>query len=116
MNWIEKTESVLSALGYPYDYEKYEGDTKQLPDTFIVYTLINDNGKTWADNKETSHTVRVQISLYFRDKRVELTVPDAVETAFKAAGFLRSGGRSLPYSEETGHHGRYFDFRLYERR
>ncbi len=116
MSWIDKTESVLNALGLPYDYEKYDGSSKQLPDTYLVYTLIDDNGKTWADNTETSRTVRIQISLYYRVKSEALTVPDAVEAAFMAAGFLRSGGRSLPYNKETGHYGRYFDFRLYEKR
>jgi hypothetical protein len=91
-------------------------DAAQLPDTFIVYFLVDDPGNAWADGKETSHETRVQISLFYRDKSIFLTVPDQIEAAFMAAGFTRVGSGRIPYQTDTKHYGWRCDFCYYERR
>jgi hypothetical protein len=91
-------------------------DAAQLPDTFIVYFLVDDTGITHAEGKETSHEARVQISLFYRDNSMFLTVPDQIETAFMAAGFTRVGSGRIPFQNDTRHHGWRCDFCYYERR
>ena len=114
--WITKCETVLTAIGLPYDLERMTCATTQLPDTYIVYFLVDDPGKGWADNAETSHVPRIQVSLFYRDLSTVLTIPDQIEAAFIAANFMRVGAGRIPYSEDTGHYGWRCDFRLYERR
>lgn len=120
MSWIDAAETAMqdisAALGIPYDFERNENPTEQLPDTYMVYFLVDDPGATWADGKETSHETRVQVSLFYRDKRVMLTVPKLIEDTFIAAGFLRIGSGQIPYQPNTGHYGWRCDFRFYERR
>lgn len=115
-DWITQAESILTDLGYPYSFERLEVETTQLPDTYIVYFLVDDNGKTWADGAETSHTPRIQVSLFYRQKSVYLTLPDSIETAFINAGFMRVGAGRIPYQNDTGHYGWRCDFRYNERR
>ena len=120
MSWIDAAETAMqnisAALGIPYDFERNESPTDQLPDTYTVYFLVDDPGSTWADGKETGHEPRVQVSLFYRDKRVMLTAPKQIEDVFIAAGFLRIGSGRIPYQDSTGHYGWRCDFRYYERR
>jgi hypothetical protein len=114
--WIDKSETILTAIGLPYHFERMTCSTAQLPDTYITYFLVDDNGKTWANNAETSHVLRIQISLFYRDISKVKTVPDQIEAAFTAADFMRVGAGRIPYQDETRHYGWRCDFRLYEER
>ena len=123
--WMDTAEAVLTdfqkSTGIQYDFERWQTDPNQpvapqLPDRYIVYFLVDDEGKTWADGKETSHEPRVQVSLYTRIKSDMLTVPDEIEAAFVAAGFTRGPVGHIPYQPDTGHYGWRRDFYFYERR
>lgn len=118
MNWTDKCESILTELGIPYDFERFktDDDQPQLPDTYAVYFLVDDVGGAFVDGKETSHQPRVQISLFYRDKAVFLTIPDQIKTAFMGDGFTRAGEGRIPYQTDTGHYGWRCDFYHYERR
>ena len=109
-------EAILTVIGLPYDFEQMLIDAAQLPDTFIVYFLVDDTGITHAEGKETSHETRVQISLFYRNKSIFLTVPDQIEAAFMAANFMRVGSGRIPYQTDTRHYGWRCDFRYYEHR
>ncbi len=114
--WITKSEEILTSIGLPYRFERMTCDATQLPDTFIVYFLVDDNGKSWANNAETSHVPRMQVSLFYRDISKALTVPDQIEAAFMADNFMRVGSGRIPYQDTTGHYGWRCDFRYYEGR
>ena len=123
--WQDVAESVLTQfqkdLGIPYDFERWDTDPNlplapQLPDRYIVYFLVDDEGKTWADGQETSHEPRVQLSYYYRNKSDALTVPDQIEQAVVAAGFTRGPMGHISYQPDTGHYGWRRDFYFYERR
>ena len=81
INWIDKCEAVFAALGLPYDFERMTCDTSQLPDTYLVYFLVDDTGEGYSDGAEKSHQPRIQVSLYYRDKAAVLTVPVAKPAA-----------------------------------
>ena len=123
--WQNAAESVLTqfqaATGIQYDFERWETDPNQpiapqLPDRFITYFLVDDEGKAWADGQETSHEPRMQISFYTRKKSDMLTVPDEIEQAFVNAGFTRGPVGHIPYQPDTDHYGWRRDFYFYERR
>ena len=78
--------------------------------------LVDDNGKTWSDGKETSHEPRLQVSYFYRDKAKYLTIPEKIEAAFMADNFTRVGSGRIPYQDNTGHYGWRCDFRIFERR
>jgi len=119
LSWIDKAENAMQNLSHtlsvPYDYERNESPEDQLPDTYMVYFLVDDPPKTHYDGKETSRTVRVQVGLFFRDKRMMITAPPEIEKAFKAEGFMRIGSGIIPYQKDTRHYGWRCDFRYYER-
>lgn len=123
--WVDTCESVLTAFqaatGIPYDFERFTTDpnqplAEQLPDHYITYFLVDDEGKAWYDSKENSHEPRIQVSFYYRDKSDFLTIPDAIETAFVDAGFTRGPVGHIPYQPDTLHYGWRRDFYFYERR
>ena len=117
--WVDKCETVLTDIGIPFAFERFESADEhhpQLPDTYIVYFLVDDSGLTWSEGKETSHEPRIQISLFYRDKSEFLTIPDQIETAFMTAKFLHVGSGRIPYQTDTRHYGWRCDFRFYERR
>ncbi len=114
--WITKSEEILETIGLPYHLERMTCEAAQLPDTFIVYFLVDDNGKSWANNVERSRTARVQVSLFYRDLSTVLTVPEQIEAAFMADNFMRVGSGRIPYQDNTGHYGWRCDFRYYEGR
>ncbi len=120
--WTSRCEALLTQIntgtGIPCDFERFAPDpvTLQLPDTFITYFLVDDVGDTWADGKETSHSPRVQVSLFYRDASVFLTIPDMIKSAFMGDGFSRGDEGQIPYQQDTGHHGWRCDFYHYERR
>lgn len=120
--WISTTETVLAQLqastGIPWDKDRFDPDptTQQLPDTFMCYSLVDDPGTTWTDGKETSHEVRIQINLFYRNQSVFSNIPDQIETAFMAAGFTRGSSGTIPYQEDTELYGWHCDFYFYERR
>ena len=121
-DWKDLCETVLTqfqaATGITYDFERFEtnDENPQLPDTFIVYFMVDDPPGSHFDNAEVTHTPRIQISLYYRQKPIALTVPDQIESAFMDAGFMRVGPGRIPYQENTAHYGWRCDFRLYETR
>lgn len=118
--WQDTIESVLTQFqtdtGITYDFERNESPENQLPDRYIVYFLVDDEGKTYADGAETSHEPRVQVSFFYRNKSDVLTLPDKIEAAMVNAGFTRGPVGHIPYQIDTGHYGWRRDFYFYERR
>ena len=119
-SWIDAVEAVFAQLqsstGIPWKKDRYvppSGDVRQLPDTYMVYFLVDGPGVSWADGKETAKQPRIQISLFYRDKPVALTVPDLIEQAFLDAGFTRVDEGVIPYQDESQHYGWRCDFCLY---
>ena len=118
--WMEAAEAALKVVfdkcKVPYDFERFECDKKQLPDTYAVYFLVSEPSGLSADNKEVSSLPRIQVSLYYRDKSVVRTVPDEILGAFISKGFSRASTGRIPYQQNTGHHGWRYDFIFYESR
>ncbi len=104
----ERTYSALVGLGVPLAANRYLVETlDQLPDQFIVYSLISAPPEQHADNVEKSRTYRMQINVWNRNGLVGL--PD-IAGAMVAAGFGRGPIRELPYVESTRHYGLVYEF------
>lgn len=120
--WIDQTETTLkqlqAATSVPWDKDRYSPDpkTKQLPDTYMVYFLVDNPGVSYSDGRETAYEVRIQVSLFYRDPQAALTVPDQIEAAFMKAGYGRGDSGTIPYQDETQHYGWRCDFYLYQYR
>lgn len=103
------TKGALDTLTpTPYALGEYKtASGADLPDTFLVYSLVSGTPEQHADNAETHRTFRIQVSIYSRSGLASL--PD-VDTAMLAAGFERGPERQLAYNKETRHFGLAKDY------
>jgi hypothetical protein len=80
MTWIDAAEEAMQELstdlGIPYDYQRNRSPVDQLPDSYMVYFLVDDPVESVFDGRAQTHQPRVQASFFFRDPRKMLTVPD----------------------------------------
>jgi hypothetical protein len=106
---FERVSTALSGLNVPYANQVYIPATgSDLPDLFLVYTLITSGAEQHADNVEKLRSNQVQVSIYSRTGLV--TGLPNVDAAMVAAGFQRAAKYQLPYSRETKHFGLALDF------
>lgn len=105
---------ALETLGYPvHEHGTYAPD-ESLPETFVTYQIIDSPNNSFADNEATSQTTRVQVNLYSRDPEIKQGADGMIKSVMLPVGFLRVGGRDLPYSIQTGHYGYTCDYRFYD--
>lgn len=105
---FETVKGALDTLGVPYGMGTYLG-TGELPDQYMVYSLVSAVPAQRADDAEAHRSYRVQVSLYDRNGLADL--PD-VDAAMMAAGFEKGPERQLPHDQESGHYGLAKDFFL----
>lgn len=108
------TYGALESLGYPVREHGTYAPDETLPDTFVTYQIIDSPNNSFADNQATSRTSRVQINLYSRDPEIKQGADEAIKAVMLPVGFLRVGGRDLPFSLQTGHYGYTCDYRFYD--
>ena len=107
MNIFERVNNALASLNpaIPFAMDVYL--STELPDTFIVYSLISGVGAQHADNAETVRSYRVQVSIMDRDGLADLPDVDSVMTT---AGFQLGPERALPKDDDTSHYGLAKDY------
>lgn len=106
--------STLSALGYPVKEQGTYSENDTLPETFITYQIIDSPNNSFADNQPTSKTTRIQLAFYSKKPALKQSADETFKGIMLPAGFLRAGGRDLPYDHNTGHYGYTSDYRFYE--
>jgi len=105
---FEIAATALATLSVPYANQVYIPATgSDLPDLYLVYSLISAPPAQHADDVERLRANRVQVSVYSRTGLVSL--PD-VDGAMVAAGFARAAKYQIPYSRETKHFGLALDY------
>jgi hypothetical protein len=108
MSVFERVKTALQPLGVPFATDQYlveSGD--ELPDLFLVYSLVSSPPLQHAEDKETMRTNRVQVSIYNRNG---LTSLPNVDGAMTAAGFQRGPRTKVPYNPATRHFGLALEF------
>ncbi|GEM_PF-977444 len=100
-------ERVSNALGtilpaVPFSLDPYLSSDGNLPDTFLVYLLVDGSPEQHADDAEQERGYLVQVSIYSRSGLAALPDVDGVMTA---AGFQIGSEHQLPKDQETGHFG-----------
>jgi hypothetical protein len=104
----ERVYTALSGLGKPLAASVYIPESgEELPDSYLVYFMVDNPAELHADNAEKLRQYRVQVSYYSRSGLVSM--PD-IEGAMTVAGFTRLPGRELPYNPDTRHFGIALDF------
>lgn len=106
---------TLSAIGYPVYEQGSLGDDDPMPADLITYQLINKSDITHSDNLPTSNVVRVQVALYSTDPEIKQSADATLWAVMKPAGFMRMGGRDLPFDPSTGHYGYVCEYRIYQK-
>ena len=99
---------------YPVREQGAFAANETLPETFITYQLIDEPDTAHYDNEPVSKTSRFQVALYSKDPALKQGADALFRSVMITAGFLRSGGRDLPYDKGTGHYGYASDYRFYE--
>lgn len=105
---------TLSMLGYPVKEQGTYAPGTTLPETHITYQIINDSNNSHADNGPTSTTTRIQLALYSKKPAIKQSADNLLKSVMLPAGFLRVGGRDLPFNSSTGYYGYTCDYRYYE--
>jgi hypothetical protein len=100
------TATALATLGVPYAENTFRGD---LPDVYLVYQLISSPADQHADDEETLRSFRIQVSGY---SKTGLAALPNIDSAMKAAGFMKATMRELPFDPDTGHFGLTQDYIL----
>ena len=97
--------SVLEELGYAVREQGSYGEEESLPETYVTYFVLEQANESHADNRPTATRTSVQITLWSSDP-VKIQSADAnLKALLIPAGFLRAGGRNLPFSQKTGYYG-----------
>lgn len=105
---------TLLQLGYPVREQGTYGEDDKLPATHVTYQIIDSPNNSHADNLPTSQTTRIQVTLYSKKPALKQGADQAIKAVMLPAGFLRVGGRDLPYNEKTGHYAYTCDYRFYD--
>jgi peptidase E len=104
---FERVKSAMDTLSPAVAHSLAPYKAATLPDTYIVYQLIDGSPEQHADNAETQRTYMMQVTTWSKAGLVNL--PN-VKAAMTAAGFQKSGERQLPQDQETGHYGLATDY------
>lgn len=105
---------TLETLGYPVSEHGTYGKEETLPESFVTYQLIDSPNSSYADNRPTSQTTRVQVNVYSKRPAIKQGADAALKAVLLPAGFLRVSGRDLPFDAATGHYGFTSDYRYYD--
>lgn len=100
------THDALATLSpaVPFAMDDFIGT---LPDTYIVWFLVDGAPEQHADNVETLRTYRVQVSIMNKTGLASLPGVDAV---MLAAGFTKGPERELQKDATTSHFGLAKDY------
>lgn len=106
--------NALKASEYPVIVEGTVSEDS-LPDTYITYMSYYDEDAFYADNKPVDEIYYFRVNLYSKDPAIAQTGNSLLKGLLIPAGFIKqTGGRGLPYSERTGHHGYTCDYEYYK--
>lgn len=105
---------TLQPLGYPVKEQGTYPKDAVLPETFITYLIVDSPNETHYDNKPESTTYRVQLCLYSKKPSIKQNADELFKSVMLPGGFLRVGGRDLPFNANTGHYCYTCDYRYYE--
>ena len=110
---FERVETALSTLaGITHAMGRLVTSTgAELPNQYVVYSVISAGSSEHYDDAETSRDYVVQVTTFSRAGLVSLPNVDA---AMKAAGFTKNAGRQLPKDAQTGHYGWAQDYTYHE--
>lgn len=104
--------NALVTLGWPLALDAYlTANNADLPDAYLVYSLITSTAAQSADDVETLRTYLVQVTYW---NRSGLSSPPNTDEAMTLAGFRKSDQRQLPRDPDTGHYGLATDYTYLE--
>ncbi len=112
-NIYELIYDTLVLLDYPVREHGTYAENDKLPETFVTYQIIDSPNNSFADNQPTSQTIRVQVNLYSKRPSIKQGADTVLKNIMLPVGFMRVGGRDLPYDLKTGHYGYTCDYRYY---
>lgn len=105
-------KAALTPLSLPMAAGTYVAATSAaLPDTYLVYNVVDMMPAQRADDIEKERDYLVQVSVYQRSGLAGL--PDVIG-AMTTGGFIFVAGRQLDYDADTRHFGAAFDFEYLE--
>lgn len=113
-NIYDLVYNTLVQCGYPVKEQGTYPAGATLPETFITYFLVDNPNSSFADNVATSRKTRIQLTLYSKKPTIKQNADELFKSVMLSAGFLRIGGRDLPFNSNTGHYAYTCDYRYYE--
>lgn len=105
---------TLVPLGYPIKEQGTYPPGAVLPETYITYFLVDSPNETHYDNKLESTTYRIQLCIYSIKPSIKQNGDNLFKSVMLEGGFLRIGGRDLPFNSSTGHYCYTCDYRYFD--
>ena len=97
----ERVFSALTPLGWPISQDvRLAADGADIPDQYLVYTLITGVGQEFADNQEENLLHHVQVSWFSKNAFSGASLT-ALLGAMKTAGFTKGPITSMPYNNNA---------------
>jgi hypothetical protein len=104
---------TLLPLGYTVKEQGTYIGISKLPETYITYFIVDSPTETAYDNVSVSQSIRVQLCIYSKKPSIKQSGDELFKSVMIPAGFMRIGGRDLPFNSDTGHYGYTCDYRYY---
>ena len=114
INIQKKICDTLAPLGHSIREQGTYSATETLPETFITFVILEQDDISHADNVSTGVLHSARIQLYSKRPATVQAAETALRVLMIPAGFLRAGGRPLPFEEQTGHYGYSAAYNFYD--
>jgi hypothetical protein len=114
MSIYSKLYHALAPSGYPVREQGSFGAGDTLPETLITYQILDQPDISHADNAPRAMMSYVRVAVYSKDPATLQGADQMLRALLTPDGFLRAGGRGLPFDPDTEHYGYVSEYRLYE--
>ena len=113
-NIYKITYDALINSTYPVIKEGTVSEDK-LPDTYITYMTYHDAAAFYANNEPVDEVYTLRVNLYSKKPTIAQNARTILENCLKSKGFTKqAGGKDLPFSQKTQHHGYSCDYEYYK--
>ena len=110
---VEFVSSTLSVVGVLSAFQSYPPDSKgKLPPEYVTFLEYHDEAELEAGDVEISTKRLIQVNVWSKDNYHSLV--QNVRKALEQAGFERTPGFDVPYTDGDSHYNKVLRFAFFD--